>query len=110
MRGYADFHFLKFKKMEKKIAVITGSIKSFEAWVRNIYESLPPDKSLIICETHKLATIEHPCGEKTKYIPITTREELQGITFDGVEKTQDWFFLTNADDLFDYACMRILGS
>lgn len=63
-----------------------------------------------ICKTHKWAIIEHPFGTKNKYIPVQKIEDLLGREFHGVEKTDDWFFLTNNAELFDYACVRILGS
>jgi len=95
---------------EQKIAVITHSMKGFEAYVRQVYESLPTDKSIVVSPTHRFITIEHPAGVGRKYFPVQNMDDLRGMIFDEVEKTHDFFLLADGHELYDYAAMRIHGS
>jgi len=69
---------------EIKIAVITGSIAGFRAYVKTIYRALPGDKSII---TSSIMTIEYPLGVSNTYYPIRNMDDLAGDRFDKVEKT-----------------------
>lgn len=95
---------------EQKIAVITRSIKGFEAYVRQVYELLPTDKSIVVSPTHRFITVEHPVDVGRKYFPIQDVDDLRGRVFDKVEKTDDFFLLQDGDELYDNACRLVYGS
>lgn len=102
---------LKLKTMnEKKIAVITHSMKGFEAYVRGVYESLPTGKSIAVSPSHNFITIEHPVGVCRKYFPVQKMGDLDGRIFDEVEKTPAFFLLEDGYELYNYATMKIYGS
>lgn len=95
---------------ETKIAVITHTIKGFDAYVKELYQSLPTGKSMVVSPSHKFITIEYPVGVGRKYFPVQNMDDLRGRIFDEVEKTHDFFLLADGHELYDYAAMRIHGS
>jgi hypothetical protein len=95
---------------EQKIAVITHSMKGFEAHVRQVYDSLPTDKSMVVSPTHRFITVEHPVGVGRKYLPVQSMGDLEGVIFDEVEKTRDFFLFADGHELYHAAIMRIHSS
>lgn len=89
---------------EIKIAVITGSIAGFRAYVKTIYRALPGDKSII---TSSIMTIECPLGVSNTYYPIQNMDDLAGDRFDKVEKTDEFPLLENGNELLKFAETRI---
>jgi hypothetical protein len=89
---------------EIKIAVITGSIAGFRAYVKTIYRALPGDKSII---TSSIMTIEYPLGVSNTYYPIQNMDDLTGDRFDKVEKTDEFPLLENGNELLKFAETRI---
>lgn len=78
-------------------------MEAFESHVRNIYKSLPADKSMASLPTIRLVTIEFPVGVGRKYYPVQSLDDLLGKTFDEVEKSEDFLLLKDCHKLYDSA-------